>query len=90
VAAVCIADAKIINMTTADDVVVREGRVAGVVINWMPGGARPGAITFVDPVAVESKLVIDATGHDAIVVNCLMEREIVDVKGFGGMWVSRS
>ena len=35
-----------------------------------------------DPVSVESKLFIDATGHDIIVVNCLVEREIEDVKCF--------
>ena len=85
VAAACDAGAKRINLTTADGMVMREGRVAGVVINCMPGGTHPRAITCVDPLAVESKLVIDATGHDAIVVNCLMKREILYVKGFGGM-----
>jgi len=63
---------------------------AGAKIIWTPVGALPRAITCVDPVAIESRLMIDATGHDAIVVNCLVERRIVDIKGFGGMWVSRS
>ncbi|MCK4937184.1 MAG: hypothetical protein KAR85_01100 [Methanosarcinales archaeon] len=40
--------------------------------------------------AVESKLILNNTGHDAIIVNCLVERGVVDVNGFGGMWFSHS
>jgi thiamine thiazole synthase len=39
---------------------------------------------------MESKLVIDATGHDACVVTTLEERGLIKKAGFGAMWVEQS
>ena len=91
IAAACDAGVKFANMTTVDDVIVRaDKRVAGVVINWTPVGALPRAITCVDPVAIETKVVVDATGHDAVVASLLADHGLMELAGTGAMWVDRS
>lgn len=90
IAAACDAGVKIINMTKVDDVIHKSGRVKGVVINWTAVSALPRALTCVDPVALEAKLVVDATGHDANVASALARRGLLKLKGFGAMDVEGS
>ncbi|MHC1610071.1 MAG: sulfide-dependent adenosine diphosphate thiazole synthase [Candidatus Methanospirareceae archaeon] len=90
IAAACDAGAKLLNMVTLDDVVLHNERVRGVVVNWSAVSALPREIAPVDPVSLESDLVIDATGHDASVVKKLEERGLVKRKGQGAMWVEES
>ena len=56
------AGAAVFNCVAVEDVVFKDGRVAGVVINWGPV-LRERMI--VDPLNVLAKHVIDGTGHDS-------------------------
>jgi thiamine thiazole synthase len=85
ISATCDTGAKILNMTKFDDVVYRNKRVEGAVINWTPISALPRQITCVDPISMESKVVIDATGHDAWVCKSLEKRNILKLADFGPM-----
>ena len=90
IAAACDAGVKILNMTRFDDVVHRNNRVEGVVINWSPVAALPRQLTCVDPVSLESKVIIDATGHDAFVYRSLEKRGLLKLSDFGPMDVASS
>ncbi|HDQ44868.1 MAG TPA: thiazole biosynthesis protein [bacterium] len=64
----------VLNGICVEDVVIREGTITGLVINWSPVEM---AGLHVDPLAIHSKRVIDATGHAVEVVR------IVEKKGSG-------
>jgi thiamine thiazole synthase len=66
------AGVKIFNLISVEDVKINnEDRVIGAVINWT---AVEMAKLHVDPLAFESKCVVDATGHDLDVVRVVLNK----------------
>lgn len=86
------AGVKVMNLTRVVDLILRgEGVLGGVVVNNTTAEMAGHDVIHVDPIALESKVVVDATGHDAVVVNLLHRRNLYQaVPGNGAMWVSRS
>lgn len=67
----CRAGVKIFNCLSVEDVMLTDGRVTGLVINW---SAVDIAGLHVDPITLRSKYVIDATGHAAEVAHVLQDK----------------
>jgi thiazole biosynthesis enzyme len=91
IGAACDAGVKFLQLTLMEDLVVRENnRVAGVVVNWSPIAHLPKEVSALDPVPLESKMVIDATGHDACVARKLEQRGMLRLTGEGALWIDKS
>ncbi|HDH98393.1 MAG TPA: thiazole biosynthesis protein [Deltaproteobacteria bacterium] len=86
----CKAGARIFNLMTVEDVLVRENTVTGLVINW---SAVDIAGFHVDPLAVRAGYVVESTGHDTEVLRVIQnktgERLLTDtgeIMGERSMW----
>ncbi len=84
------AGVKIYNGISVEDLVVRKDRVAGVAIEWT---AVEMASLHIDPLAVLSQFVIDATGHEAVLCH-IAEKKVGPlftksgkVEGEKSLWV---
>ncbi len=64
----------IFNLISAEDLILKQNRVAGLVLNWT---AVEMANLHVDPLTVQSKFVVDATGHATEVVAILQKKNEV-------------
>lgn len=86
------AGAKVMNLTRVVDLILRrDGVLEGVVVNNTTAEMAGHDVIHVDPIGLESRIVVDATGHDAVVVNLLHRRGLYQpVPGNGAMWVARS
>ncbi|MDI6903025.1 MAG: sulfide-dependent adenosine diphosphate thiazole synthase [Methanocellales archaeon] len=79
------AGAQIFNLMSVEDVMIRDDRIVGVVINW--SSVELGKL-HVDPLSIRSKVIIDASGHDAEICR-IVERKIpasLKVLGEKPMW----
>jgi thiamine thiazole synthase len=67
----------VFNLISAEDLILRDQRVTGLVLNWT---AVEMANLHVDPLTLESRVVVDATGHATEVVAILQKKN--DIKLF--------
>ena len=72
------------NLVSVEDVMIKDDRVVGLVINWSPVEMSG---LHVDPVTISCKAAIDATGHDASVCS-IVERKTgkLSIAGEKSMW----
>ena len=84
--------AKMFNSVRVQDVIYRDDGIKGVVINW--DQVAHLTANCVDPLSLESKVVIDCTGHNASVAKVVSEKISTLKDGFvgreGSMWVEKA
>lgn len=88
------AGVKVFNCMSVEDVIIREGRVTGLVISWSPVEM---AGLHVDPLSIAASIVIDATGHDTEVLRVIERKADVALRtrtgkimGERSMWADKA
>ena len=88
------AGAKVFNCMSAEDVIIREGRVTGLVVTWSPVEM---AGLHVDPLSIAAKHVIDSTGHATEVLHVIERKADVvintptgKIMGERSMWADKA
>ena len=69
--------AKIFNLLSAEDVMIRNKAVCGLVLNWT---AVEMANLHVDPITMKARFVVDATGHAAEVARIVEKKSGIALK----------
>ncbi|MBU1740284.1 MAG: sulfide-dependent adenosine diphosphate thiazole synthase [Proteobacteria bacterium] len=90
----CLAGAAVFNLISVEDVMVREDRVTGLVINW--SAVEMGGL-HVDPLVLAASWVVEATGH-ATEVMAVIQRKVDQklltpsgrLEGERSMWAERA
>ncbi|HEX68609.1 MAG TPA: thiazole biosynthesis protein [bacterium] len=84
---------KVFNLFSVEDVVMVEGKVRGVVVNW---SAVEIAGLHVDPLIFETEYLVDATGHSAEIATLIVKKagkklftSTGDLEGEGSLWAER-
>ncbi len=84
----------IFNCMSVEDVIMRENRVTGLVLNWSPVEM---AGLHIDPLAVRADTVIDATGHAVEVVEVVRRKvpgklltSTGEIEGEKSMWAEKA
>jgi thiamine thiazole synthase len=67
----CQAGASIFNLISIEDVVIRQERVTGLVLNW---SAAEAARLHVDPLSISARLVLDTTGHPTEILQIIQRK----------------
>ena len=84
------AGAKIFNLMSAEDVMIRKNRVCGLVLNW---SSVEMANLHVDPITMRAKYVVDSSGHPSEITQIVQRKTNIKLKtktgkaiGEGSMW----
>lgn len=88
------AGARIFNCISVEDVIIRDGRVTGLVITWSPVQT---AGLHVDPLSITARNVIEATGHDTEVLRVIERKADLELNtptgkilGERSMWADKA